>query len=96
MNSHDLIGLAIIAGVIILALVLINQITKRTIFRRKSLNAGERRAGPVNAGMIGLQKILEPATAKAVEAQQDLREGRFNEEEERAIPPNQELKKPKD
>ncbi len=31
----------------------------------------------LSAGFVGLQKILDPATTKAVIAQEDLREGRF-------------------
>jgi len=35
----------------------------------------------MSAGLVGLQKILDPATAKAVEAQQDFKEGRFDSEQ---------------
>ena len=35
----------------------------------------------LSAGFIGLQKILDPATKKAVEAQEDFKEGRFDAEQ---------------
>jgi hypothetical protein len=35
----------------------------------------------MSAGLVGLQKILDPATAKAVETQEDFRQGRFDSEQ---------------
>ena len=35
----------------------------------------------LSAGFVGLQKILDPATAKAEITQQDFREGRFDAEQ---------------
>ena len=35
----------------------------------------------LSAGFVGLQKILDPATTKAVEAQEDFKEGRFDSEQ---------------
>src|ERR1700682_2660090 len=35
----------------------------------------------LSAGFVGLQKILDPATTKAVIAQEDFREGRFDAEQ---------------
>ncbi|MEP6819642.1 MAG: hypothetical protein ABJA18_08920 [bacterium] len=35
----------------------------------------------MSAGFVSLQKILDPATTKAVEAQEDFREGRFDSEQ---------------
>jgi len=32
----------------------------------------------LSAGFVGLQKFLDPATAKAVVAQEDFKEGRFD------------------
>jgi hypothetical protein len=32
----------------------------------------------LSAGFVGLQKILDPATTKAVEAQEDFKKGRFD------------------
>ena len=88
MSANDLIGLAIIGAVIVAALFGLNQLTKPYDV---SAEEYERRAkeepGLLNAGMIGLQKILDPATDKAVQAQEDLRQGRHNEEEGAGEPP---------
>jgi len=35
----------------------------------------------LSAGFVGLQKILDPATNKAVIAQEDLKQGRYNAEQ---------------
>jgi hypothetical protein len=47
------------------------------------------REGPglISAGMIGLQKMLEPGAKKAIEAQEDLRRGRYNKEDGSGEPP---------
>ena len=51
----------------------------------------ERRAheapGLLSAGLVGLQKALDPATEKAVEAQEDLRQGRYDGEQGSGDPP---------
>jgi hypothetical protein len=51
----------------------------------------ERRAkegpGLLGAGLVGLQKALDPAMQKAVEAQEDFRRGRYNKEDESGDPP---------
>ena len=43
--------------------------------------------GLLSAGLVGLQKALDPATEKAVEAQEDLRQGRYDGEQESGDPP---------
>ena len=43
--------------------------------------------GLISAGMIGLQKMLEPGAKKAIEVQEDLRQGRYNKEDESGDPP---------
>lgn len=46
----------------------------------------ERRAreepGLLNAGIIGLQKVLEPQTERAIAAQQDFKQGLYDGEQE--------------
>jgi hypothetical protein len=37
--------------------------------------------------MSGLQKFLDPAAQKAAEVQEDLRQGRYNKEQESGDPP---------
>jgi hypothetical protein len=43
--------------------------------------------GLISAGMIGLQKMLEPGAKKAIEVQEDLRQGRYNKKEGLDEPP---------
>ena len=79
----DWIGLGIILLVVVGALAGLSQLGKG----RKPISAEEyeRRvqegAGGLSASVIGLQKILDPGTERAVAAQQDLRAGYYNENE---------------
>ena len=54
-------------------------------------DAFEKRAkegpGLLGAGLVGIQKALDPAMQKAVEAQEDLKRGRYNKEDESGDPP---------
>ena len=51
----------------------------------------ERRAqegpGLLGAGLVGLQKALDPAMEKAVEVQEDLKQGRYDGEQGSGDPP---------
>ena len=51
----------------------------------------ERRAqegpGLLGAGLVGIQKALDPAMQKAVEAQEDLKQGRYDGEQGSGDPP---------
>jgi len=51
----------------------------------------ERRAqegpGLLGAGLIGIQKALDPAVEKAAEVQEDFRQGRYDGEQESGDPP---------
>jgi hypothetical protein len=79
----DWIGLGIIVLLVVGALVGLSQLGKT----RKPMSAEEyeRRVqegpGGLSASVIGLQKILDPGTERAVAAQQDLRAGYYNENE---------------
>src|SRR5258705_5280289 len=78
----DWIGLAVI-GFIVLGGVLFLWWLARPY--NISVEEFEKRAAEapslLSAGFVGLQKILDPATAKAVEAQEDFKEGRFDSEQ---------------
>lgn len=56
-----------------------------------SVDEFEKRAqegpGLLGAGLIGIQKALDPAVEKAVEAQEDLRQGRYDGEQGSGEPP---------
>jgi hypothetical protein len=78
----DWIGLAVI-GLIALCGVLALWWLSRPY--EVSVEEFEKRAAEapslLSAGFVGLQKILDPATAKAVEAQEDFKQGRFDSEQ---------------
>jgi len=56
-----------------------------------SVEEFERRAqegpGLISAGLVGLQKALDPSKEKAVEVIEDLKQGRYNGEQESGDPP---------
>jgi hypothetical protein len=84
----DWIGFGIIALVVICGLLGLSQLGKPYDV---TVEEFERRAheapGLLSAGLVGLQKALDPATEKAVEAQEDLREGRYDGEQGSGDPP---------
>ena len=79
---NDWIGLAVIGFVVLCGVFAVWQLSKPYDI---SVDEFEKRAHEapslMSAGLVGLQKILDPATAKAVEAQEDFREGRFDAEQ---------------
>lgn len=88
MNASDWIGIGIIVLVVLGALFGLSQLTRPYDVTAEEF---ERRAreepGLLNAGIIGLQKVLEPGVAKAEAVQQDLRQGIYDDEEEADDPP---------
>ena len=78
----DWIGLAIIIGIAIAGVIAIWVISKPY---EVSVDEFEKRAAEqpslLSAGFVGLQKILDPATTKAVDAQEDFKQGRFDSEQ---------------
>lgn len=89
MSSSEWIGLAVIALVVIGGLLLLNQITKPYGVKTEEEFQKRRKesAGMMVAGMTGLQQILDPSAKKAVEVQQDLRRGIYDDKEEADDPP---------
>jgi hypothetical protein len=87
MNSHDLMGIGVIALVIIGGLLLLNQITKPYDVKDEEEFQRRKEMGARTAGVMGLQQILDPAAKKSVEVQQDLRRGIYEDEEEPDDPP---------
>jgi hypothetical protein len=78
----DWIGLGIIGGIALIGVFAVWRLSKPYDV---SVEEFEKRAAEapslMSAGLVGLQKILDPATAKAVETQQDFKEGRFDREQ---------------
>jgi hypothetical protein len=85
---NDWIGLGIIAFLILCGLFGLLQLSKPY---NVSVEEFEKRAkegpGLLGAGLVGIQKALDPAMQKAVEAQEDLKRGRYNKEDESGDPP---------
>lgn len=89
MTLGDWIWIGIVAVVIVGLLIMLSQITKP--YDVKTDEEFEKRrkqsAGMMVAGMKGLQQILDPSAKKAVEVQQDLRRGIYDDKEEADDPP---------
>jgi hypothetical protein len=85
---NDLIGLGVIAVIILLAVFGLHYLSKPYDVTPEEF---EKRAqeGPslISAGMIGLQKLLEPGAEKGIEVQEDLRAGRYNKKDASGDPP---------
>ena len=78
---RDLIGLAFILLLVFGGLYLLTRPTKPLTTEEFEKRASEG-TGMLGAGMMGLQKILDPAAEKAVVAIQDFREGYLDGEQE--------------
>ena len=89
MNATDWIGIGVIVLVIVGGLLLLNQVTKPYDVKNEEEFEKRRKEGTglLTAGMMGLQQILDPSAKKAVEVQQDLRRGIYDDEEEPDDPP---------
>ena len=85
---NDWIGLGIIAFLVLCGLFGLSRLSKPYDVSAEEF---EKRAkegpGLLGAGLVGIQKALDPAMQKAVEAQEDLRQGRYNKEDESGDPP---------
>ncbi|HKP47943.1 MAG TPA: hypothetical protein VJT50_15185 [Pyrinomonadaceae bacterium] len=81
----DWIGLAVIAVIAVGALAALWWIARPYEVTTEEF---EKRAAEapslLSAGFVGLQKILDPATAKAVEAQEDFKAGRYDAKQPKA------------
>ena len=88
MNATDWIGIGVIVLVIVGGLLLLNQVTKPyDVKNEEEFEKRRKEGGLLSAGMMGLQQILDPSAKKAVEVQQDLRRGIYDDEEEPDDPP---------
>lgn len=80
---NDVIGIGFIALLVLGAVVGLLQLSKPY---NVSNDEFEKRAHEapslISAGMSGLQKILDPAAGKAMEVQEDFKQGYYNGEQE--------------
>ena len=88
MNTSDWIGLAVIGFLILCGLFGLSQLSKPYDV---SVEEFERRAreepGLLNAGIVGLQKVLDPSKERAVAVVEDLKQGRYDGEQGSGEPP---------
>lgn len=77
----DWIGLAFILLIVLGGLYLLTRPTKPLTTEEFEKRAAEN-PGLLSAGALGLQKILDPAAAKAAEVQEDFRQGYLDGEQE--------------
>jgi len=86
---NDWIGLAVVVFLVLCGLLALSRLGKPYDV---SVEEFEKRAqegpGLLGASLMGLQKALDPAAKKAVEAQEDLKRGRYNKEDESGDPPD--------
>jgi hypothetical protein len=85
----DWIGLGIIVFLVLCGLFGLSQLSKPYDVTTEEF---ERRAhegpGLLSAGLVSLQKALDPSKEKAVEVVEDLKQGRYNKKEESGDPPD--------
>jgi hypothetical protein len=84
----DWIGLAIIVFLVVCGLLGLSRLGKPYDI---SVEEFERRAqegpGLISAGLVGLQKALDPSKEKSVEVIEDLKRGRYDGEQGSGEPP---------
>jgi hypothetical protein len=85
---NNWIGLGVILFVVICGVAALAQLSKPYDV---SIEEYERRAsegpGLLSAGLVGLQKALDPSKEKAVAVIEDLKQGRYDGEQESGDPP---------
>lgn len=84
----DWIGLAVICLLVLCGLFGLSRLSKPyDITTEEFEKRAQEGPGLLGAGLVGLQKALDPAMEKAAEVQEDLRQGRYDGEQESGDPP---------
>jgi hypothetical protein len=86
---NDWIGLAILGLLVVFGIFGLSRLSKPYDISTEEF---ERRAqegpGLLGAGLIEIQKVLDPAAEKAAVVQEDLKQGRYDGEQESGDPPD--------
>ncbi len=84
----DLIGLGVIAVIVLLAIYGLHVLSKPyEVTSEEFEKRVQEGPGLISAGVIGLQKMLEPGANNAIEVHEDLRQGRRRNDDEAGEPP---------
>jgi hypothetical protein len=84
----DWIGLAVIAFVILCVVFGFSRVSKPyDISTEEFEKRAQEGPGLLGAGLVGIQKALDPAMERAVEVQEDLKQGRYDGEQGSGDPP---------
>jgi hypothetical protein len=84
----DWIGLGIIVFLVICGLFGLSQLSKPyDVTTEEFEKRAQEGPGLLSAGLVSLQKALDPSKEKAVEVVEDLKQGRYNKKEESGDPP---------
>ena len=80
---NDVIGIAFIVLLVLGAVIGLLQLSKPYDVSNEEFEKRAHEAPSLmSAGMSGLQKILDPAAGKAMEVQEDFKQGYYNGEQE--------------
>ena len=84
----DWIGLLVIGFLVLCGLFGLAQLSKPyDITAEEFEERAQEGPGLLGAGLIGIQKALDPAVEKAAEVQEDLKQGRYDGEQGSGEPP---------
>jgi len=84
----DWIGLGIIVFLVLCGLFGLSQLSKPyDITTEEFEKRAQEGPGLLSAGLVSLQKALDPSKEKAVEVVEDLKQGRYNKNQESGDPP---------
>ena len=89
MDVKDWLGLAIIGLVVLFGLFGLSRLSKPyDVSTEEFERRAEEGPGLLGASLIGLQSALDPSKQKSVEVIEDLKQGRYNGEDESGDPPD--------
>ena len=78
----DWIGIAIIVGILLCGLYGLAKLSKPYDISHEEFEKRAHEAPSlISAGLTGLQKLLDPAAGKAVETQEDFKQGRYDKKD---------------